>query len=133
MASKWLGRDTTTSAPNVLRRRRKHSTPTQGGEDIDHMTRAAGNEHEQSNLQSRMPRPGRRKSLLSRARSLRDVKSLSDLRIGSRKGEKSKGHRDSSHMERSSQAREGLQCAVIRMSSVNSASSAPLYFFAGAE
>jgi hypothetical protein len=130
VASKWLGRDMTTSAPKVLRRRRKHSTPTPDVEAAGHVTQEVGHERRQGDPQ---PRMSRRRSLLSRARSLRGVKSLSDLRIGSRRGEKSKGQSGSLYVERSEQAREGLQCVVIRMSSVNSASSAPLYVLTGAE
>jgi hypothetical protein len=126
MASKWLGRATTTDAPTVLRRRR-HSTPIPSIEE-DHVAQEAGREREQRSPQPRVSRPGRRNSLFSRARSLRGVKSLSDLKTATRKGAKSKVQRGSCHTERQDQAREG-QCAVVRMGSVNSAWSAPLYFF----
>jgi hypothetical protein len=119
MASKWLGRATTTDAPTVLRRRR-HSTPTPSIEEEDHLEQEAGRELEQRSPRPRMPRPGRRKSLLSRARSLRGVKSLSDLKIATRRGDKSKGQGGALHAEREDQARDG-QCAVVRMGSVNSA------------
>ncbi|CAD0093761.1 unnamed protein product [Aureobasidium mustum] len=122
MASKWLARATASDAPNVLRRRR-HSTPTPILEEANTMVQAA--EREQSDGQPRKSRFGRRKSLLSRARSLRGVKSLSDLKtIGRRK--ELKGQRGSSSAERQTRTGGIIECAVVRMRSVNSATSAPL-------
>lgn len=130
MASKWLGRGTTTHAPKVLQRRR-HSTPVSIVEEADHVAQGVRNEQRES--QAQMPRPGRRKSLLSRGRLLRPVKSLSDLVTANRKVDKSKDQQESLHVETPNRPRKGLLCTVVRMTSVNSASSAPLYFFGGAE
>ena len=127
MASKWLGRGTKDTRPNVLHRRR-HSTPPPVIEEADHVAQQAGYERRRSDPQSQMPRPSRRRSLLSRGRLLRPVKSLSDLRTATRAGDKSKDQ-----AETLNRTRDGLQCAVVRMTSVNSASSAPLYFFEEAE
>lgn len=130
VASKWLARATASDTPNVLRRRRRHSTPTPIFEEANTMVQAA--EREQSDGQPRKSKFGRRKSLLSRARSLRGVKSLSDLKTIARRKE-SKVQRGSPLAERGGQAGGTIECAVVRMRSVNSATSAPLYFSGTAE
>lgn len=129
VASRLLARATTADAPIVLRRRR-HSTPTAIVEEASHMVQEF--EREQSHGQSRKPRPSRRKSLLNRARSLRGVKSLSDLKAIARRREL-KGQHESPLAKRQGQARERIDCAVVRMRSVNSAASAPLYLLRAAE
>jgi hypothetical protein len=93
-------------------------------EEADQVAHEARHE-EQDDPQPRVSRPSRRKSLLSRARSLSRVKSLSDLR----RGERSKDQHECMHLGKQNQTREGLQCAVVRRESVSGAPCAPLYFF----
>lgn len=131
MASELLARASTTDVPTVLRRRRR-STPTPNviAEEASHVVQ--GSECEQGHGQSRNPRSSRRKSLLSRARSLRSVKSLSDLKAIARRREHKSQH-GSSLAEGQDQAGRTIECEVVRMRSVNSAASAPLYLFRAAE
>ncbi|KAI4730060.1 hypothetical protein E4T49_02113 [Aureobasidium sp. EXF-10728] len=121
VASKLLGRySTTTGTPTVLRRRR-HSTPIAIVEEESNAVQPDGHE-------TTLMKPSRRKSLLSRARSLRGVKSLSDLKSVARTRERGKGRR-----EILGQAGRVGECAVVRMRSVHSATSAPLYLFGEVE
>ncbi|KAI4719698.1 hypothetical protein E4T48_04153 [Aureobasidium sp. EXF-10727] len=121
VASKLLGRcTTTTGAPTVLQSRR-HSTPIAIVEEESNAVQPDGHE-------ITLTKPSRRKSLLSRARSLRGVKSLSDLKLVARKRERGKGRR-----EILDQAGRTSECAVVRVRSVHSATSAPLYLFREAE
>lgn len=127
VASRLLARATTTNAPTVLCRRR-HSTPTPNviAEEASHVTQEL--EREQNHGQSQKPRASRRRSLLSRARSLRGVKSLSDLKAIARRMEL-QGQHGASIAERHDQTERKIKCEVVRMRSVNSATSAPLYLF----
>lgn len=111
--------------------RRRHSTPISVVEEAIPVSQEASNDQNES--QARISRPSPSKSLLSRGRSLRMVKSLSDLRKASRKDIKSKDPPVSLHAETLNQTGDGLHYAVVGMTSVNSASSAPLYSFEGAE
>lgn len=129
VASKLLARAMTTDAPALLHRRR-HSTPTRIVEETNNVVQEA--EREQNDRQTRKPRPSRRKSLLSRARSLRGVKSLSDLKTIARRREL-KGQCGSSPVERQDQAGATIECALVTMRSVNSATVGPLCLFRAAE
>lgn len=129
VASRLLARALATDGSTVLRRRR-HSTPTPIEDQTSNLVQKA--EREQNNGQSRKSRPSRRKSLLSRARSLRGAKSMSDLKTIARRREL-KGQRGSPPSEEQDQAGGRTECAVVRMRSINSARSAPLYFSRASE
>ncbi|KEQ63228.1 uncharacterized protein M437DRAFT_47690, partial [Aureobasidium melanogenum CBS 110374] len=125
VASRLLARALATDDGLTVLRRRRHSTPTPIEDQTSNLVQEA--EREQNDGQSRNSRPSRRKSLLSRARSLRGAKSMSDLKTIARSREL-KGQRGSSPSEEQDQAGGRIECAVVRMRSINSARSAPLYF-----
>ncbi|KAI5193536.1 hypothetical protein E4T38_09913 [Aureobasidium subglaciale] len=132
VVSKFLAKASNTNAPAVLRRRR-HSTSTLVVERANALVQDDRHGEGQDAEQAQVAKPSRRKSLLSRARSLRGVKSLSDLRVAARKGDKGKGQSGYPQTRRNGQVEGVFECAVVRMKSVHSATSAPLYFFRGAE
>ncbi|KAI5237187.1 hypothetical protein E4T43_08104 [Aureobasidium subglaciale] len=135
VASKFLAKASNTNAPAVLRRRR-HSTSTLVVERTNVLVQDDRHGDGQDAGQARVAKPNRRKSLLSRARSLRGVKSLSDLRAVARKedkGDKGKNQSGCPQTQRCGQVEGVFECAVVTMKSVHIATSAPLYFFRGAE
>lgn len=112
-------------------RRRRFSTPVLAMEEVQ--GRDCGNDTAEE--QATSARIGRRKSLLSRARSLRGVKSLSDLKaatVGAVRIDKDRRGQESSQTDGREQGAM-FECAVVRVKSVNSATSAPLYTFGGNE
>lgn len=129
-ASRFLTKAANTSVPTAMRRRR-FSTPVLAMEEVQ--GRDCGNDTAEE--QATSARIGRRKSLLSRARSLRGVKSLSDLKaatVGAVRIDKDRRGQESSQTDGREQGAM-FECAVVRVKSVNSATSAPLYTFGGNE